>query len=465
MARARTCPTSSTCSANCAAPSKAAEAGSGAARAAVRRCASTSPAAPRGPAARPAPPACVCAAPMSRCGVQGRGRAARAAAAAGRQRWGPIDTARARGQLELLRRRCRRCGRSAASTRAVPAGHAHGRGPARLPGPGGRMRQPAARGRSAAVGRWCSPVASPARRAPRPSATSRPPPPASAWRRPGFTQGRAGPVGRLGRLHGPVRQPRVVQLQLGPLISWTLPANGVARARIAQAETAATRQGGFARFDATAALTAACAMVETALESSPANWTGMPRAWRPRATRVPVVAGAGTRALRQRQDRATRRARRSAHAGGQQAALAASEPSSPTTSSPCSLALGGGWEGQGQRPALPRTAPWKWKNLQQLKVFGEVVARKELRARGHRVGRLEGQRRSQVGPARREERGRAAAELARRCSVTPTDAGQACSCSGWCRFFGLLQELSTELSDFAAHPRGRLRIRGAAACR
>jgi DNA-binding transcriptional LysR family regulator len=94
-------------------------------------------------------------------------------------------------------------------------------------------------------------------------------------------------------------------------------------------------------------------------------------------------------------------------------------------------------------------------DLQQLKVFGEVVARKSFTRAAVALGISKA---SVTKIVAQLEKGVGVRLLNRSTrSVTPTDAGQTLA-RRLVPLFGLLQELSTELSDFAAHPRGRLRV-------
>lgn len=94
-------------------------------------------------------------------------------------------------------------------------------------------------------------------------------------------------------------------------------------------------------------------------------------------------------------------------------------------------------------------------DLQQLRVFREVIARKSfthaaiaLRISKASVTKSVAQLEKDVGVRLLNRSTR---------SVTPTDAGQTLA-QRLVPLFHLVQELSTEMSDFAAHPRGRLRI-------
>ncbi len=138
---------------------------------------------------------------------------------------------------------------------------------------------------------------------------------------------------------------------LGPLISWTLPTNGVARARIAQAE-AATRQAA-ARFDAT--VLTALREVESALESYARELDR--HAALAAARDQSAVVAAQARALYVNGKTAQLDALDAMRTlAASEAALAASEAQLADDQFAVFMALGGGWEGQGQ-DLLAKTAP------------------------------------------------------------------------------------------------------------
>jgi DNA-binding transcriptional LysR family regulator len=94
-------------------------------------------------------------------------------------------------------------------------------------------------------------------------------------------------------------------------------------------------------------------------------------------------------------------------------------------------------------------------DLQQLRIFREVIARKSfthaaiaLRISKASVTKSVAQLEKDVGVRLLNRSTR---------SVTPTDAGQTLA-QRLVPLFNLVQDVSTELADFAAHPRGRLRV-------
>jgi len=138
---------------------------------------------------------------------------------------------------------------------------------------------------------------------------------------------------------------------LGPLVSWTLPTNGVARARIAQAE-AATRQAA-ARFDAT--VLTALREVESALESYARELERHAALAAARDQSAVVAAQARTLYVSGKTAQLDALdAMRTLAAS--EAALAASEARLADDQFAVFMALGGGWEGQG-RDLLAGVAP------------------------------------------------------------------------------------------------------------
>lgn len=94
-------------------------------------------------------------------------------------------------------------------------------------------------------------------------------------------------------------------------------------------------------------------------------------------------------------------------------------------------------------------------DLQQLKVFREVIARKSFT---HAATALRISKASVTKSVAQLEKDVGVRLLNRSTrSVTPTDAGQTLA-QRLIPLFSLLQDVSTELSDFAAHPRGRLKV-------
>ena len=160
----------------------------------------------------------------------------------------------------------------------------------------------------------------------------------------GLSAGSAGFMDRFGNRES-------FSYSLGPLISWTLPTNGVARARIAQAE-AATRQAA-ARFDAT--VLTALREAEIALES-----------YARELDRHAALAAARD------QSAAVARQARTLYVNGKtaqldaldamrtlaasEAALAASQAQLADDQLAVFMALGGGWESHGQ-DVLAKAAP------------------------------------------------------------------------------------------------------------
>jgi DNA-binding transcriptional LysR family regulator len=94
-------------------------------------------------------------------------------------------------------------------------------------------------------------------------------------------------------------------------------------------------------------------------------------------------------------------------------------------------------------------------DLQQLKVFREVIARKSFTRAAMALGISKASVTKTVAQLEKDVGVRLLNRSTR--SVTTTDAGQTLA-QRLVPLFSLLQEVSTELSDFAAHPRGRLRV-------
>ncbi len=94
-------------------------------------------------------------------------------------------------------------------------------------------------------------------------------------------------------------------------------------------------------------------------------------------------------------------------------------------------------------------------DLQQLRVFSEVIARKSFTRAAIALGVSKASVTKTVAQLEKDVGVRLLNRSTR--SVTPTDAGQTLA-QRLVPLFGLIQELNTELSDFAAHPRGRLRV-------
>jgi DNA-binding transcriptional LysR family regulator len=94
-------------------------------------------------------------------------------------------------------------------------------------------------------------------------------------------------------------------------------------------------------------------------------------------------------------------------------------------------------------------------DLQQLKVFREVIARKSFTRAAVALGISKAGVTKSVAQLEKDVGVRLLNRSTR--SVTPTDAGQTLA-QRLVPLFSLIQDVSTELSDFAAHPRGRLKV-------
>lgn len=94
-------------------------------------------------------------------------------------------------------------------------------------------------------------------------------------------------------------------------------------------------------------------------------------------------------------------------------------------------------------------------DLQQLKVFREVIARKSFTRAAAALGISKASVTKSVAQLEKDVGVRLLNRSTR--SVTPTDAGQTLA-QRLVPLFSLIQDVSSELSDFAAHPRGRLKV-------